>query len=273
VYYFPTGGQKYCRNCGKEVAGNMATCPVCGVNPASGQSFCPACGGQTNELTQFCLKCGTRLQASPVVENPHNYENVPIPGVLSSYKHGWSVLWPNFAMLLLIFIIYAAISGASAIPLVGTVFIVIPLEYGYAYVFLRTVRKEKFDVEHVFSGFQNYWNSVKAGVLVLLIIFGGLILLIVPGIVFACKLAFVPYLVVDRKMAATEAIKESWRMTGGQAMKVFGIGLLGFLLAIAGLICFLVGVIVAEMWIESAMASLYFAVSEHPEKSETVQLV
>jgi hypothetical protein len=273
MYYFPTGGKIYCRNCGKEVVDNSATCPTCGVKPANGQSFCPVCGGQTNELTQFCIKCGTRLQASPAVVNPHNYENIPVPGVISSYKHGWSVLWPNFAMLLLIFIIYAAISGASAIPVVGTVFIVIPLEYGYAYIFLKAVRKEKFEVEHVFSGFQNYWNSVEAGVLVLLIIAGGLILLVVPGIVFACKLAFVPYLVMDRKMAAVDAIKESWRMTNGHAMKVFGIGLLGFLLAIAGLICLLVGVIIAEMWIESAMASLYFAISGQHKPAETMQLI
>ncbi len=268
MYYFPTEGKVYCRNCGKEFAGKPETCPSCGIKPGTGQGFCPACGGQTNELTQFCIKCGTRLHASPAVVNPHSHENIPLSGVISSYKHGWAILWPNFAMLLLIFIIYAAISGASAIPVVGTVFIVIPLEYGYAYIFLRAVRKEKFEVEHVFSGFQNYWNSVVAGILVLLIIVGGFILLIVPGLIFACRLAFVPYLVVDRKMAATDAIKESWRMTDGHAMKVFGIGLLGLLLVIAGLICFLVGVIIAEMWIESAMASLYFPVSEQHQEPE-----
>ncbi len=261
----------YCRNCGKEVAANEETCPSCGVKPAGGKSFCPACGGQTNELTQVCVKCGTRLHTAPEIGTGSIFGNAPQPGVISSYKHGWAVLWPNFAMLLLMFIVYAAISGVSAVPLLGTVFIVIPLELGYANVFLRAVRKEKFEVEHVFSGFQNYWNSVKAGVLVLLIVLGGLILLIVPGIVFGCKLAFVPYLVVDRKMAATEAIKESWRMTNGHSMEVFGIGLLGILLAIAGLICLVVGVIIAEMWIESAMASLYFAVNSKVENAVNTQ--
>jgi hypothetical protein len=34
-----------------------------------------------------------------------------------------------------------------------------------------------------------------------------LILLIVPGIIFACKLAFVPYLVVDRKLEPSKPLK------------------------------------------------------------------
>jgi len=101
----------------------------------------------------------------------------------------------------------------------------------------------------------------------MLIVLGGLILLIVPGIIFACKLAFVPYLVVDRKLGATDAISTSWRLTNGHAMEVFLIGLLAVPIVIAGLICLIVGVIISAMWIEMAMASLYYAVSELPEKN------
>jgi uncharacterized membrane protein len=89
----------------------------------------------------------------------------------------------------------------------------------------------------------------------------GFVLIIIPGIIFACKLAFTPYLVVDRKMDVIEAVKTSWRMTNGHAWKVFLIGLLGIPIAIAGLICFGVGVIIAGMWINLAIASLYHSVS------------
>ena len=44
------------------------------------------------------------------------------------------------------------------------------------------------------------------------------------------------------------------------ALDVFLIGLLGIPIVIAGLICFIVGVIVSIMWITAAMASLYHAV-------------
>ena len=85
--------------------------------------------------------------------------------------------------------------------------------------------------------------------------------MIIPGIIFACKLAFTPYLVVDRKMEVIEAVKESWRMTDGHAWTVFLIGLLAIPICIAGLICFGVGIIVSLMWIRLTFASLYHAVS------------
>jgi len=50
-------------------------------------------------------------------------------------------------------------------------------------------------------------------------------------------------------------------MTNGHAWTVFLIGLLGIPIFIAGLICFLVGAIIAGMWIYMALASLYHAVS------------
>jgi uncharacterized membrane protein len=85
--------------------------------------------------------------------------------------------------------------------------------------------------------------------------------LIVPGIILACRLAFVSYLVVDRKMETIPALKESWRLTRGHANKVFLMGLLAIPIVIAGLICLVVGIIPAVMWIHAAFASLYYAVS------------
>jgi uncharacterized membrane protein len=67
--------------------------------------------------------------------------------------------------------------------------------------------------------------------------------------------------VVDGKMETIAAVKESWRLTRGQANKVFLIWLLAIPIAIAGLICLVVGIIPAIMWIQAAMASLYHAVS------------
>jgi uncharacterized membrane protein len=113
----------------------------------------------------------------------------------------------------------------------------------------------------MFAGFRNYWNAVLASLLVGAIIFIGFILLIIPGIIFACKLAFTPYLVVERNMDVIEAIKASWNMTRGHAWKVFFIGLLAIPIAIVGLCLLLIGIIPAIMWITLAFASLYHAVS------------
>jgi len=68
-------------------------------------------------------------------------------------------------------------------------------------------------------------------------------------------------------MEVIEAVKESWRMTGGHFWKVFLIFLLAIPIGIAGLICFGVGIIVAIMWVSLAVASLYHAVSLLRESS------
>ena len=135
------------------------------------------------------------------------------------------------------------------------------MDYGISFANLKAARGDKLIVKDMFEAFKNYLNVVLANLLVGAIVLVGFALLIVPGIVFACKLAFTPYLVVDRKMEVIEAVKTSWRMTGGYAWKVFLIGLLAIPVVIAGAICFGVGIIIAIMWINLAFASLYHSVS------------
>ncbi len=143
-----------------------------------------------------------------------------------------------------------------------------PITYGAALVFLKAVRNEPVEVKDMFSTFENFLNVVLAHLLVVAIIGIGIFLLIVPGIIFACRLAFVRYLVVDKKMEPVEAVKESWRMTRGHATSIFFMGLLAFGVVIAGLICLGVGVIPAVMWIRCAFASMYYAVSKLGESKE-----
>jgi hypothetical protein len=69
-------------------------------------------------------------------------------------------------------------------------------------------------------------------------------------------------------MEAIKAVKESWRMTDGHALNVFLIGLLAIFIALAGLICLIVGIIPAVIWIELAFASLYHAVSTQKIKQQ-----
>ena len=214
------------------------------------------------------------------------------PGVISSYQNGWRQLWKYFLELLLIGIIFAIIASPDivnrandaggigevllgpglfallfghgllgAVLLAYSLLIVEPVEYGTASAHLKAARGDKLEVKDMFAAFQNYWNAVLANLLVGIIVFVGFALLIVPGIVFACKLAFVHYLVVDEKMEAIAAVKESWRLTNGHAWEVFLIGLLAIPIGIAGLLCFGVGIIISVMWVRLAFGSLYHAVT------------
>ncbi len=204
------------------------------------------------------------------------------PEVGSAFGNGWRQLWKYFLELCLIGIISFIIGipsgmggwsqGATAgfLYFLGWLYgflVVSPVSYGVSFTYLKASRGDSLEIKDMFEAFQTYWNAVLASLLVAVIVIIGFILLIVPGIVFACKLAFTPYLVIDRKMGVIEAVKGSWSMTGGHTWKVFLIGLLGFPICIVGLMCFGVGIIVSIMWITMAFASLYHAVSLSGEAS------
>ena len=232
------------------------------------------------------------------------------PGVGSAYNHAWGMLWAHFWMLLLIGIIAWAIGlivapfqsfgnviwppllenvniwtpgiiigvvmGMSIPIVVSIAFGVLvqgPVEYGMSFAYLKAARRDELDVADMFAAFKNYWQAVLASFLMGLIVTVGFILLIVPGIYLACKLAFTPYLVVDRKMGATDAMRESWQMTRGHGWKVFLIGLLGIPIFILGLFCLILGAVIAVMWITLAYASLYHAVESGEGDLATQYLV
>jgi hypothetical protein len=71
-------------------------------------------------------------------------------------------------------------------------------------------------------GYRRLWTIVLVGILYVLVVAFGLILLIVPGIIFAVRFSvFVPAIVVERRRG-TEALSRSWNLTRGRSWSVFG---------------------------------------------------
>ena len=91
---------------------------------------------------------------------------------------------------------------------------------------------------------QQYLPYLGATVLTAIIVVVGLVLLVVPGIIAATMLLFVKFIVVDRKMAPIEALKESARMTKGHRMTLFLLVLAIAVLNIVGAILLVVPLLV-----------------------------
>ncbi|MDF1573767.1 MAG: hypothetical protein P1P86_01065 [Bacteroidales bacterium] len=201
------------------------------------------------------------------------------PDASRSYSIGWKVLMASFVELLVVSIVYMILSGPVStiqwkidsfewflVPLVFFgimygVFVAGPIQYGTSWVFLKAVRGERIEVRDIFVVFQrNYWNAVIANIVVGIIVGLGIVMLIVPGIIFACRLAFVPYLVVDREMDVMDALRVSWDLTRGYGWQIFFMGLLAIPIVILGLVCLFVGVFVSVMWISAAFAVMYHTI-------------
>ncbi len=91
---------------------------------------------------------------------------------------------------------------------------------------------------------QPFWRFLGAQFLVAIIIFVGLLLLIVPGIIAALGLLFVTFVVIDRGAGPINALKESWRITNGNKWQLFLFGLVLIGLNLLGLLALVIGILV-----------------------------
>ena len=95
----------------------------------------------------------------------------------------------------------------------------------------------------VFSCFLLFFNYLFGAILYGLIIFGGMISLIIPGIIWAIKFQFYSYFIVDEGLGPIEALKRSSLITKGVKSNLFLFGLL-LLINVLGALCLLVGLFV-----------------------------
>lgn len=213
-------------------------------------------------------------------------ERIPTTTIGGSYGYAWQQMWKHFLYLFLIGIIvafanapvssireseFASTPGMIALQILIAAYalLLLPIiEYGGDLLYLRLMRNEKVDIREMFAGFKNnYLNIVLANLLTFAIIGLGFVFLIIPGIILACRLVFVPYLVMDKNLEPVAAVEKSWNMTRGYGWMIFGMAMLAFLIVILGLICLFVGVIFALIWISAAFASLYHAIDLEEKKN------
>ncbi len=99
----------------------------------------------------------------------------------------------------------------------------------------------KGKLDDLLSSFNLVFSYFAASVVYLLIVFGGLLMFIVPGIIWAIKYSLFAYYIVDEGLGPIEAIKASGKATKGAKFQLFLLGILLGLINLGGLLAFLVG--------------------------------
>ncbi len=225
------------------------------------------------------------------------------PTFCDSFGTGWSVMMDNFLRLFLLVIIIGIISapfkmlqikidpsdfhwapwhwehiirfgtfGILAIfyGLVAMLyaFLVAPVfQYGANLMFVQAVRKVKPEFETLIKGFtENYLSVILANLLVIALVVLGFFALIIPGIIIGCRLAFVPYIVMDKKLDPIEAVEYSWKLTKGYGWTIFFMGFTSIFIVMFGLLLLIIGIIPAIIWVWSSFATLYESVLQEKEK-------
>jgi len=192
-------------------------------------------------------------------------------------SYGWNAYWKNVGPLLLLsLVIFAvnvviAIAGSGVDNVGGRIllqlisFLVgIILAMGLIRASLAVTEGRMPEVSMLFQtdGFGSY---LAASILVTLGVVLGLILLIVPGIILAIMWHFFGYVIVqDTTTGPIDAMRRSAEITKGYRWQLLGLGLLLFLINIAGALACGVGIIFTYGITAIAVAYAYRVLSGQP---------
>jgi hypothetical protein len=107
-----------------------------------------------------------------------------------------------------------------------------------------------------------------ASILYFLLFTFGLLLFIIPGIIWGCRYALFPFLVIEKGMGPIKSFKESAKLTYGYKWDVFFILVAGILINVLGAFCLLIGLVATLPTTLIAKAVMYkLLLSKLPQES------
>src|SRR3989344_660524 len=178
-------------------------------------------------------------------EKPGEAKDVLIGDAIEA---GWNGVRSNLNFFVGAFLFWAAVSlievfakGAATKLLVGI--FQLGLSLGYLKVALDVADKKKPEFKELFSCFALLPKYIAAAIVYALTVMAGLVLLIIPGIIWMIDFGLHPFAIVSERLGPIAALRKSSALTEGVILKLFvfilaiiGINLLGSIPAGLGLI-------------------------------------
>lgn len=128
---------------------------------------------------------------------------------------------------------------------------------GFLHICLLLVAKQHASFRDLFSQYRYILHYLVGSILYGFIVAIGLVLLILPGIIFAIRMQLWPYFVVDTHMGPIAALKASWKITHGTALNLLLFDVLIGLVTLVGAMLLGLGLLVAVPVTSLAMAWVY----------------
>jgi hypothetical protein len=152
-------------------------------------------------------------------------------------------------------------TGWSAANTILGLFITAFLQVGLTRVHLKAARGERPEIGDLFRGGSRFRAMLGMNILANIGIAFGILLFIVPGIVFAIGLQLADLFIVDAEMGPVAAMGASWNVTKGHRLPLFGFDLLAVLLMATGALACGIGAIVALSVVRIAEAIIYLRIT------------
>ena len=171
---------------------------------------------------------------------------------------GWKTTWQHFGFLLLVMVIVGVINNGAnivtrivgedsvaVIMFASLAFFVVSLlvQVGLITILLKLVRGQHAEFGDLFSGANRLFPYFLGCLLYGLIVLGGLLLLIIPGIIWGIRFQFYSYYIIDKGLGPMDALKASWHTTKGVSWTLFLFGIVSGLINILGVLLLFIGLL------------------------------
>jgi uncharacterized membrane protein len=204
-------------------------------------------------------------------------------------EFGWNTMKANFGFFVGVTIIVLVTQSADfllrdpfhIINKTDMAFLSNPLYYLYIFTILPAIHmglikislkfcdNEKGKFSDFFSALHLFFKYLAGTILYGLIVAGGTLLLIIPGIIWAIKFQYYSYFIVDKGLGPIEALKASSTITKGVKWDLLLFGLLLFCINLLGLLCLVVGLFVTVPTTMLAYTFVYRRLESQLDVSQT----
>ena len=187
-------------------------------------------------------------------------------------RFGWTTMKSNFGFFIVLMVVFYVVAFVPAVlqgfleeeapvpaMVVGLAGFVINMIIGMGLieVSLRFAASSKPTLADLFSKAYLFFKYLLGTLLYGLIVLGGLILLVVPGIVWGIKFSFYTYAILDEELGPIEALKKSAAITAGAKWNLFLFWILLFGVNLLGLLALLIGLFATLPTTMVAMGFVY----------------
>jgi len=140
---------------------------------------------------------------------------------------------------------------------IASLVIGIIIQMGLFKIALKLCDDEKVVISDLFSCTSLFLKYILGAIIYGLIVFAGMIILVVPGIIWAIKFQYFSYFIIDKKLGPIKALKESSRITAGKKWDLFTFCIVLAVINLIGSLCFLIGLFVTIPMTMVAYAFVY----------------
>ncbi|MFH1692118.1 MAG: DUF975 family protein [Candidatus Omnitrophota bacterium] len=203
-------------------------------------------------------------------------------------RFGWDIWKKNIgffmAVLFISFLVRLAPAFLAAIfkdeaPFVSALanifysLIGIIISIGFIKIALSFCKGKQPEIADLFRGYRFFFIFLFGSILYGLIFLGGVVLLVVPAIIWGIQFQFFTYFIIDQKAGPIEALKRSSRITRGVKFELFIFNMMVLGINLLGLLAFGVGVLVSAPVTMLATAFVYRKLLEAERHQPAVEVL